>query len=394
MAVTMSLPTLLSSLTQSLQSAAEAIPDASTITTPVQGISLLDTKNELLLSYLQNLVFLIILKLRNGYEPTNAESPGSKESTKDDEQDKAVKKLVELRVYLEKGVRPLESRLKYQIDKILRAADDVAQANAQKANGLASSKLVANGSKVQGPDSDTDNDSDGTTSNDEDAGHHAPPEIDDLAYRPNPSSLLRPSNQTDARRPSASTSHEVYRPPRITPTSLSTPTTTTRGAESKARKPTKSATLDEFVSNELSAIPIAEPSIGSTIINGGRRNKSAKERAADAEKRVYEESNFVRLPKESKKDRAKMARTGNGGAGSLGGYGGEEFRGIGDGAERIVGLTRGGGRGVLERSRKRPVEDGPRDSGVGAGMGIGIGERFEKRMKMTMKGPRERKRKR
>ena len=36
----------------------------------------------------------------------------------------AVKKLAELRVWLEKGVRPCETRLKYQIEKVLRAASD------------------------------------------------------------------------------------------------------------------------------------------------------------------------------------------------------------------------------------------------------------------------------
>ena len=53
----------------------------------------------------------------------------------------------------------------------------------------------------------------------------------------------------------------VYRPPRISATSM--PTTETK--ERKERRPGRSATLDEYVSTELSQAPLAVPSIGSTI---------------------------------------------------------------------------------------------------------------------------------
>ena len=92
----------------------------------------------------------------------------------------------------------------------------------------------------------------------------------------------------------------------------------------------------------------------------------------------------MRLPKESRKEKAKSA----GSRPRDGGYGGEEWRGLGEGVERIERLTgRKKGVSVLERSRKRAVEDGPRGDGVVEA----AGERFEKRRKMV--GPRERKRK-
>ncbi|MCJ1298706.1 hypothetical protein MMC08_001496 [Hypocenomyce scalaris] len=373
MAATASLPALLSTLTDSLHSASNSVPDTAAVRHPADGISLLDTKNELLLSYLQNLVFLIITKLRSGISSTGEGRPAKKGT----EQDEVVKKLVELRVYLERGVRPLESRLKYQIDKVLRAADDASRSTAQKADGAAKALKRNNGvrtgdSSLSGSDND---------SNIKDANDAAPTtgEIDDLAYRPNPAALARPSQATNSRSAAAD---GIYRPPRITPTALPT----TQGREERsARKPNKSATLDEFISTELSSAPLAEPSIGSTIISGGRRSKSRKEREKDAERHVYEESNFVRLPKESRKERAKSA----GGRGPRdGGYGGEEWRGLGEGVERIERLTgRKKGVGVLERSRKRAIEDGPRNDGTGEP----VGERFEKRRKKV--GPRERKRK-
>ena len=372
MAATTSLPALLSTLTESLQSAYNAVPDTAAIARPTDGISLLDTKNELLLSYLQNLVFLIIVKLRSRIS-TNADVQLAEKGT---EQDEVVRKLVELRVYLERGVRPLESRLRYQIDKVLRAADDASRSSAQKTDAVPKTAKLINGFRGRdGSANGSDNDSD---VEDEDDAVPTAAEIDDLAYRPNPAALARPLQGAG---PRSGASDGIYRPPRITPTALPT----TQGREERAaRKPNKSATLDEFISTELSSAPLAEPSIGSTIVSGGRRSKSQKEREKDTERRVYEESNFVRLPKESRKEKAKSA----GGGPRDGGYGGEEWRGLGEGVERIERLTgRKKGVSVLERSRKRAVEDGPRNDGVGEA----VGERFEKRRKMV--GPRERKRK-
>lgn len=317
-------------------------------------------------------MFLIIIKLRSGIASNAVAQP----AVKGTEQDEVVKKLVELRVYLERGVRPLESRLKYQIDKVLRAADDASRSAAQKTSIVPKTTKPTNGSRVRdGSVSGSDHDS--AIDGDDDAAPNAA-EIDHLAYRPNPGALVRPAQGADSR---FAASNGIYRPPRITPTALPT----TQGREERAaRKPTKSATLDEFISTELSSAPVAEPSIGSTIISGGRRSKSQKERTKDTERQVYEESNFVRLPKESRKEKAKSA----GGRPRDGGYGGEEWRGLGEGVERIERLTgRKKGVSVLERSRKRAVEDGPRGDGVGEA----VGERFEKRRKMV--GPRERKRK-
>ncbi|KAI9798227.1 MAG: hypothetical protein M1835_002712 [Candelina submexicana] len=364
------LPALLATLTASLDSAASSVPSTETALPPANGISLFDTKNELLLSYLQHLVFLIIIKLRNrARSSVNSASDVPNGAPKTEEEvdfhAAAVKKLVELRIYLEKGVRPLETRLKYQVDKVIRAAEESAL--------RASSQPTHLNRKPPKPENGID-DSSSSSSN-------SPPpqsatEISDLSYRPNPSSFLRPS-QTGSTLPSSRNNSAVYRPPRITPTSL--PTTTTPTSISRtSSKPQKSATLDEFISTELSTAPLAEPSIGSTITSGGRHSKSQKERDLDAEKRVYEETNFVRLPKESKKERAKMGR----GGGRIGGYGGEEWRGLGEGVERIERLTRkkgGGGGGLLDRQKKRGREGGGGERGGGV---MAIGERFEKRRKM------------
>lgn len=353
MAVDNSLEALLATLTSSLQSASEAVP-TDDIFPPAEGISLLDVKNELLLSYLQNLVFLILLKIR-------ARSDSNSDSSLQPH-DEVVQKLVELRIYLEKGVRPLETRLKYNIDKVLRAADEAARRNAASAV-KATTKAKKNRS-FAGSDSEASDAESARTAQTADSE-------DEMSYAPRKAQITRVQTEAAEERSRQSAKDGVYRPPKITPMAM--PTTESR-EERRERRPGKSATLDEFIATELSSAPIAEPSIGSTITQGGRHTKSERERREEAERREYEEANFTRLAPLSKKEAAKKkARQRDGG------FGGEEWRSIGAGIDRIERLTqkKGGKLGSLEKSRKRPTSDGPRGSGSAAG------DAFEKRRKVV-----------
>jgi len=348
MAVDNSLESLLATLVSSIQSATESVPTED-ILPPKDGISLLDVKNELLLSYLQNLVFLILLKLRARSDSNNNSDLHP--------QDEVVQKLVELRVYLEKGVRPLENRLKYNIDKIIRTADDAARRMSHP-SAKSKSKKSKNDAESDSDASDT-----GSAQTEEDE--------DEMAYGPRGTAMARTKAEAKEERVKESAKDGIYRPPKITPMAM--PTTEGR-EERRERRPGKSATLDEFIATELSSAPIAEPSIGSTITNGGRHTKSEKERREENERREYEESNFTRLAPLSKKEQAKKR-----GRGQDGGFGGEEWRSLGAGIDRIERLTqkKSGKLGSLEKSRKRPVGDGPRGSGSAAG------DAFEKRRKVV-----------
>lgn len=365
-AVDNSISASLAGLTSSIESAIPALPTNEAILPPDNGITLLDAKNEIFLSYLQALALRNLEVIRSVKKHIVKEVDGQEEAHK--LSDELVKNLVQHRVYLEKGVRPLEDRLKYQIDKVVRAADDEARLTAQKA----AAKVTTNGrhkdsDAESGSDEDSDEDS-GASDAESDAN------IDDLAFRPNPTAFARPA--AGAAAPSATKDEQpadgIYRPPRITATAM--PTTERR--EARDRKPMKSRTIDEYINTELATAPMAEPSIGSTIEAGGRRSKSARERAEEAERRDYEETNLVRLPGLSKKEKAKQqGRNG-------GGYGGEEWVGLGEGLDRIERLTKrkSGGGSALEKSRKRKAtEDGPRADG-----GADMGREFERRKKRTM----------
>src|SRR5271169_1063434 len=102
---------LLETISTAIASATSALP-TSVPSTP-NGLSLLDLKNTLLLSYIQNLSLLTLSKLNH---PTfSLQSPESQE---------IIWNLIEDRVYLEKGVAPLETKLGYQIRKLIRSAED------------------------------------------------------------------------------------------------------------------------------------------------------------------------------------------------------------------------------------------------------------------------------
>ncbi|KAI4866100.1 hypothetical protein F4820DRAFT_418123 [Hypoxylon rubiginosum] len=368
MAVPASLPALLDSLTSSLNSALEATPKISGIEPTKDGVSLLDVKNELLLSYLQNLVFLILIKIRN------AKNGSSEELDKEDQpdlSDTVVKKLVELRLYLDKGVRPLEEKLQFQLDKILRAADDADRIAAQ----------AAQDAEASGSESD-DNSGESDEDASEDEGPRRPAfNISAKQFAPSFSNFAPPSNPVGMAA-AAQDKTGVYRPPKIMPTVM--PTAERR--ERVERRPMKSATMDEYISTELSNAPIAEPSIGTNVVAGGQKIKTASERKEEDRKREYEESNFVRLPKESKKDRAQRNKV-EGRSGKIT-FGGEEWRDLGEGVDRIERLTRrkegggGGAKALLEKSRKRGREtvDGTRGSGLSS-VTKELGERFNKRVK-------------
>ena len=368
--VEISVSPLLSSLTDSLTSATSSFPaEFEVLLPPEDGISLLDTKNELLLSYIQNLVFLIILKLRNN----------NRETVDDDGEfrNAAIKKLAELRVYIERGVRPLEGRLKYQIDKVLRAADDSSMQLPKLSNGA--NGEVKNVVGVESNDEESDSEADGIMM-------RAVP--DELSYRPNPAALIRKPDATKDKTVSLSRKDATYKPPRITPTTMPQMGSSVR-EERDARKQRKSHLLDEYVSNELSSAPLAEPSIGSnsTILSRGRGSLSARQRVKQQERTDYEERNLARFPGESKAEKRKAKARGEGVRRNE--YGGEDWTGLGEVGDRVaksVGRSRDAARSVLERRQKRPRNDME-------GSGPGIGDNFEKRRRV-LEGRAEKKQRR
>ncbi|MCJ1327268.1 hypothetical protein MMC10_003936 [Thelotrema lepadinum] len=375
------LPGLLTTLTESLKSATDALPTAESLAPPANGISLLDTKNELFLSYLHNLVFLVVLKLRQARASLHDDNTNEEKGAENNDVpfSETVRKLVELRVYLERGVKPLEGRLRYQIDKVIRAADQAAsKSSAKQTNGSTKTSKgkpktarpeVSNSGSDIGSSSSSQDEEDSEQENDEEPAS-------DLAYRPNPAAFARPDQSAATTNSRGSEKDTLYRPPRIAPTSL--PTTESRSAPS-SRRPKRSAAVEEYLTS-ISTAPTAEPSIGSAIHSRAKKGRqeqmTSRELAAVDERKRYEEENLVRLPGITKKEKRRLGAERRG----KGGFGGEEWQGLGEGADRVVEATRGKGegRGALERSRKRAREGADNDEGR---EGRSISEGFERKKK-------------
>lgn len=378
---------LLTSLTTALTATTASLPDASSIKPPSDGISLLETKNELLLSYLQNLAFSILLKTRVQSRrfrshTSEEQDPEAHEEENDEERslrNEVTRNLVELRIYLEKGVRPLESKLRYQIDKLVSAANEAEVVSKAATTGK---PPVQNGTRKRASTADVGDEDQNDDSDDDDidptAGTLAarstttPIPISDLSHRPNPSAFARPSLQQTTRSTTATTSADFrpmnsgpYRPPRITPTALPTTTTTTTSSSQKASaRQRTSHMLNDYIREEMDDAPLPQPSIGAGTGLRGR------EREKEEERRRYEETRLVRLPEEKKK---KGKGRGSRGAGGIGDDGRGDLEG-GFGGVEGVDFSGGGGGG---KRRKRDTAGG----GSGGGGGARVGAAWEKRVR-------------
>lgn len=343
------------------------------------GISLLEVKNELLLAYLQESLLLLILKLRHYLQAFSESKHDITDLAKD-----SVKRLTELRVYTDKGVRPLEGRLRYQIDKVIKAANDEEVAPRRKASGgTITRERTINGAEAKAGPSDRAGSPHGSHYDSDAGSASSDPGIDDLSYRPNPMGLpsknLTRSATATGQRLSGDRSTGAYKPPRIQPAVMPEPD---RRSERREQRPKKSALVDEYVASELSSAPLAEPSVGSgnTIQNRGRNTMGRKERADEKERRDYEEANFVRLPGESKADRGKRNQVEHA-RGRRDEYGGEDWSGLGGLSDRIAHVTGSQNRGnILQRSRKRAASPVEYTNKSRAERGDGVA--FEKRRKV------------
>lgn len=287
---------LLETISSALSSTASVLP-TSVPSTP-NGLSLLDLKNHLLLSYIKNLSLLTLSKLN---DPTF--------SLQNTDSQNIIWNLIQDRVHLEKGVAPLETKLGYQIRKLIRSAEDATTTQ--------------------------------TTQKDE-----------SLRFKPNPSALVSTA-------PAVEAETGVYKPPRISSTSLPT----TRSGEDGPRR---NKVLEEFISSSsLNSAPTPLPSIGSNVAGIGARNTYKTTRNNDVEQ--YEEENFIRLPANIGKEKRKGRKERSG----MEGFGGEDWSGL----DRIGkgGWNFGKKEGKVERSRKRGVESGGETV---------TGREFEKRKKV------------
>jgi len=195
-----------------------------------KGISFLEVKYHLLLNYCTNITFYLLLKTEGVQVKDHP----------------VVKQLVKIRAVLEK-IKPVEKKLKYQIDKLLKiAADPDAAQRAQK---------------------------------------------DPMSFRPNIDNLMEDEVSDGGQ--------DVYRPPKLTAVSMGDKEDKKKQKKrDKAMKKASQSSIIKQLRSELSEAP-------EEIVAFGDHRRADDDKVKEITQ--YEEDNFMRLM-ETKKDRAKKKK--------------------------------------------------------------------------------------
>lgn len=236
----------------------------------LEDVSLLDLKNHSMLAYIHNLVIIILSQIERIKSKTDESVADIRGST--------IENAITHRVTLDKGIKPLEKKLTYQLDKMVRSYNKM---------------LAEFNTRDQQEDGTTDEngkeESDDENSSDESSE-------DELSYRPDPSALIKKPMKTSS---SSSTSNEAkdndetYKPPKIS--AMAPPASSASQQGDNKRPNQKLQSMEEYL-RESSDLPMEDKSIGANIVNHGRSVKTNQERQRELEVQRYEEENFTRLP--------------------------------------------------------------------------------------------------
>lgn len=218
-----------------------------------KGVSFLEVKYQVMLQYILQLAYFVHLKI----------------SGKQVENNPIIESLVELRVILDK-MKPIENKLKYQIDKLVRAA---VVENTQKTEAAATAAT-------------------GTTTTAQAVA------ADPLAFKPNPMNLLNKDNDDDEVDEDIDddTTGGVYRPPKLAPVNYDENAGRKSGKkerdEARMKEKASRSRLMKDLMTEMSENP---EEIG--VFGGVNEGTGYGDRIDNviAEKDRYEEDNYVRL---------------------------------------------------------------------------------------------------
>ncbi|CAI1960125.1 hypothetical protein SEUBUCD646_0E02130 [Saccharomyces eubayanus] len=256
---------------------------------PTEKVSLLSLKNGSMLGYINSLMMLIGDRLDE-----KCKNPTAMD---------ARERSVQHRVVLERGVKPLEKKLSYQLDKLTRAYTKMEKEykDAEK-RALERSSLVSHG--------------DGADSEDEDSSD------EEMAYRPNTAGIINTDKKSSHRATAEEASKEengeedgenesgVYRPPKIT--AVLPPQQTHFEDKFNAREhkdrsnKSRMQAMEEYI-RESSDQPDWSTSIGADIVNHGRGGiKSSRDTEKERKVTSFEEDNFTRVNVTNKNDKRKQ----------------------------------------------------------------------------------------
>ncbi len=328
------------------------------------GLDFLQAKNGLLLSYLIDLTMLLKLRCGTGKSSDDDESEDdpSTETTIQSRQE-CVERLVVMKAALEK-MRPLEKKLRYQIDKL-----------------LALSTLGAGTFAAEGREKEVEDDN----ANEMNGG------ADPLSFKPDLSSMMKSFEDSNANETSGNgkdggsddddddsstggkidleaddadaQSSNVYKAPRLQSVPFELENEQKLGQMEKQRNKNRDrmqrSELAEVVRAQFTDAPEEEDIRGGAML-GKQREVSRKLAARDADIQEFEETQMIRLTmgKKEKKERKKMMREEMSNLGALSEFG-NISAGVDDafgGGDDAGGRSQGSGSYKMKGMRKRKVE--------------------------------------
>ncbi|KAL6940620.1 hypothetical protein ACO0QE_004532 [Hanseniaspora vineae] len=281
----------------------------------LEKVSLLSLKNESMLSYVNSLLLLLQGKLTH--------TEGKDIDDENEEQTQADRwNTIEQRVTLERGIKPLEKKLDYQLDKLIRSYYRVVEDFETNANSpsVNESKTKSVQSKSGEDESEGDSDSDSDSESESE---------DETTFRPSVNGMLSSASSKSSSKTKRSSKkhteeqHEAidneeeqkgngrYQPPKINaalpPSAHSHFDDRFNAKDHKDRSNKfKLQSMEEYV-NEMNDKPEWEASIGTNIVNHGKGGiKSSRRNDKENEVKEYEETNFTRLNLTKKKDKRQQ----------------------------------------------------------------------------------------
>lgn len=320
------------------------------------GLDFLRAKNGLLLSYLIDLTMLLSLRLHKSSNNTSLE-------TTNQSRQECVERLVEMKAALEK-LRPLEKKLRYQIDKLLALST------------LGAGTFASEGRERY---------------DEEDSGTDKMAGVDPLSFKPDLQSMMRSFEDNNADKAGEKNlngeddrsfddeistdnkidvdpdetdvkSSNVYQPPRLksVPFELENEKKIAQRERqrNKQRDRMQRSELAEVVRAQFTDAPEEEDIRGGTML-GKQREVSRKLAARDADIQEFEETQMIRLTmgKKEKKERKRMMReemSNLGAISELGNISANIDDAFGNGDEGR--MSHGGGSFKTKGMRKRRVE--------------------------------------
>ncbi|KAG1446041.1 hypothetical protein G6F55_011710 [Rhizopus delemar] len=207
-----------------------------------KGVSFLEVKYQLMLQYVLEIAYIVHLKI----------------SGKKIENHPVIESLVELRVILDK-MKPVENKLKYQVDKLVRAAV-IGNKKDEAVVAKTTMEAVA---------------------------------ADPLAFKPNPMNLINKDQEEEEEEEEKA---DVYRPPKLAPVAYN------EGADQKNRKKERDeermkekASRSRIMKDLMAEMTENPEEVG--VFGGVNEGIGYGDRIDNlmAEKNKYEEENYVRL---------------------------------------------------------------------------------------------------